>query len=140
MISLPVKLSNSPISELFPGARVVYGYEKGVGYIRVKENENLEVGKGYWILLDEDKDYILTGQPIFNYAYTVQEDGWAMVGGCSLAAKATSNNCSIVVIYGYVQDVGYQRVLDLKNIEPGKGYWILLDNVIEEAELLLNPS
>jgi hypothetical protein len=51
MISLPVRSHNLKLSELFPDAVVVYGFEKETGYIRVADAEDLEVGKGYWILL-----------------------------------------------------------------------------------------
>lgn len=59
MISLPVIPYDAKISDLFPEAVVVYGYEKGLGYVRVKEHENMEVGDGYWILFHEDQNYTL---------------------------------------------------------------------------------
>ena len=39
-------------------------YNKETGYVRVANNETLEVGKGYWILLEEVKEFFLTCQPI----------------------------------------------------------------------------
>lgn len=140
MVSLPVQLDSSSVSEIFPEARVIYGYEKGAGYVLVKNYENLEIGKGYWILLNEEKQYTLTGQAILDYTHIVHEEGWAMIGGCSVEAKAISDNCSIGAIYRYVKGFGYQIVLTSENIEPGEGYWILLNNVTEETELLVRPS
>ncbi|MGA1865406.1 MAG: hypothetical protein ACMUHX_10115, partial [bacterium] len=106
MISLPVISENAFVLSLFPDAKVVYGYEKGKGYIRIKEEENMEVGKGYWILLNKEKTYTLIGQPIDNYPFSINEEGWYMIGGCSSSAEALSDNCDIKVIYSYEQGYG----------------------------------
>ena len=58
-----------------------------------------------------------------------------MIGGCTNPAKATSDRCSISVIYSYVLGSGYNRVLKSAYIDRGKGYWILLNNVMGEGEL-----
>jgi hypothetical protein len=135
MISLPVDATDKELNKLFPGAAVVYGYEPGRGYVRVKPAEDLEIGRGYWISLNEEKTYTLTGHPIPSYTYPVSSNGWAMIGGCSSSAQISSNNCGIGVIYRYVQGVGYQRVLPSEYLEPGEGYWILLKNVTAPASL-----
>ena len=127
MISLPVDPIKKRLDKLFPGAVVVYGYEKGIGYVRVESDANLEVGKGYWMLLDEEKTYTLTGHPIPLYNRPVASGGWAMIGGCSSSAQVSSNHCDVGVIYRYVQGAGYQRVTS--HLEPGQGYWILLNDV-----------
>ena len=127
MISLPVNPIDKKLNAVFPEAVVAYGYEQGTGYVRVKSNEDLEVGKGYWILLDQETSYPLTGIPIQSHSYMPYDDGWAMIGGCTSSAKASVVNGTIGVIYGYEQGGGYQQVTD--HFEPGKGYWILLNNV-----------
>jgi hypothetical protein len=128
MFSLPVLPANQVLSELFHEARVVYGYEKGVGYVRVKEPEELKGGKGYWILFEDAQNYLMTGQPIQEYPLSVIEGGWEMIGGCTSPAQASADNANIIVIYGYVPGTGYQRVLKSENLMPGKGYWICLSN------------
>ena len=135
MISLPVIPGNTLVSSLFLDAVVVYGYAKSTGYVRVKDHENLVVGKGYWILLNEDKTYTLTGQTIPSYTKTVSEGGWEMIGGCTDPAQVIPHNCASRVIYGYTQGLGYQRVQALENLTPGQGYWILFDDVTEQAEM-----
>lgn len=135
MISLPLKLySVVKCSELFPDAVILYGYENEVGYVRVREEDKLEVGRGYWILMDQNQSYLLTGQPVQLYTLPVYDDGWAMIGGYTCPAQALSDNSSIVVIYGYVRGKGYQRISE-SEIEPGKGYWIFFNNVMDQAEL-----
>ena len=41
MIALPVDPINKRFDKLFPDAIVIYGYEKGTGYVRVKPDEAL---------------------------------------------------------------------------------------------------
>ncbi|MFX0200170.1 MAG: hypothetical protein ACFFCW_28965 [Candidatus Hodarchaeota archaeon] len=134
MVSLPVVPESLKLSDVFPGAGVVYGYEKNVGYGRVQENHALEVGKGYWIFLNEARTYTLTGEPIQEYTCPVQ-DGWYMIGGCSSSARASVTNSNIEVIYGYVPGSGYQRLQAPYHLEPGGGYWILFSHITDQAAL-----
>ncbi|MGA1841027.1 MAG: hypothetical protein ACMUIU_10410 [bacterium] len=143
MISLPVLPLNPTASIVFPGARVIYGFDRETGYVRVTNNETLEVGKGYWILLEEAREFVLTGQSIRDYFLDVDESGWRMIGGCTSPALPSieSGAGNIVVIYGYVQGTGYERVrvLEGDNLERGKGYWISVSGpakvIIESIEM-----
>jgi phage anti-repressor protein len=135
MISLPVLPDSASIQEVFPESIVIYGFERGAGYVRVTDGEELEIGAGYWILLNEAKDFTMTGQPIHGYTLSVNEPGWNMIGGCTSEAKAISENCNIGVIYGFVQEGGYQRVQESENLQTGKGYWILLNNLVDQCDL-----
>jgi hypothetical protein len=134
MISLPIVPVSLILSDVFPGAVVVYRYERNVGYVRIQEGHELEVGKGYWILLNEAKTYTMTGEIIDEYNLSVQ-DGWYMIGGCTLDAKASGDNCNIGVIYGYEQGSGYKRVQEGGNLKHGKGYWIFFENATDQAIL-----
>ncbi|MGA1842440.1 MAG: DNRLRE domain-containing protein [bacterium] len=140
MISIPLIPENASVSSIFPDAVVVYGYAREVGYERIPEDENLEVGRGYWILFNTEQNLTLTGQPIPNYTLQTDEGGWAMVGGCSSDAETSSHNCNIGVIYGFVQGAGYQRITESEAIKPGKGYWILLNNVTGQAQLRVEAT
>ena len=97
MISLPVITDSTLLSDVFPDAKVVYIYDEDAGYVRVKENEGLEVGKGYWILLYEDMRYILTGFLVDSYTLAKYENGWPMIGGCTYMAQPSMDSCSIEV-------------------------------------------
>jgi hypothetical protein len=134
MISLSVIPESPFLSDVFPSAVVVYRYECDAGYVRVKPQEELEVGEGYWILLNEQRIYTLIGAFILEYSLPV-EDGWYMIGGCTSDAKASGDNCNIGVIYGYEQGSGYKRIQEGENLETGKGYWILFENVTDQASL-----
>jgi hypothetical protein len=133
MISLPLVLENPTSSNLFPEAVVIYGFQKGSGYVRIQEDEALKPGAGYWILLPEAHTFNLIGQTIVEYT-TPAEDGWFMIGGCNVRAKPILNVGEIVVIYGYVQDSGYKRIPDFI-IDPGKGYWIFFSDTNDQSEL-----
>jgi hypothetical protein len=132
MISLPVVPESLILSDVFPGAVVVYRYERGFGYLRVKEE--LKVGEGYWILLNEEQAYTVTGECIQEYTLSV-ENGWYMIGGCTHPARVIPHNCGICAIYGFDQGVGYQTVLESECLEPGKGYWICIKDATDEATI-----
>ncbi|MGA1840775.1 MAG: C-type lectin domain-containing protein, partial [bacterium] len=138
MISLPVISCNISVSSVFPEAKVVYGYEENLGYYLIKEDENIIIGKGYWILLDQNQKFSLTGQPIPSYNKTIHHEGWAMIGGCTSNARPITDNCNIGVIYKYVKGTGYQRVLESEDLESGQGYWILFKNVEDQASLTVH--
>lgn len=133
MISLPVRPDNLKLSGLFPGAVVVYSLTKGKGYVRLPEGEDLKVGKGYWILLNDARKYTLTGRSINKYAFQIYEDGWDMIGGCTYPSRAVATNGHIEVIYKFIQGSGYKRVPE-ENLEPGNGFWIKY-NVGDQCEL-----
>jgi hypothetical protein len=133
MISLPVDPSDKRLNKLFPEAGVVYGYEKGTGYVPVEPDEDMKVGKGYWILFDNPQSYVIKGTRITEYTMPV-DDGWYMIGGCTLPARKMVTSGNIDVIYGYTQGVGYTRLVGSKPLERGKGYWILFSNTSEGAE------
>lgn len=135
MISLPVVPTDKKLKMLFPGAMVVYGYEKGTGYVQIGNEDDLEVGRGYWILLGQEKNYTLTGYPIPSYAHQASSDGWAMIGGCTDPSQVIPYGCDIGAIYGFARETGYQQVLASECLEPGKGYWILLKNVAGQATI-----
>jgi hypothetical protein len=137
VIPIPNKRSRDATS-LFPEAEVIYEYEKDVGYVLMTNEKEMERGKGYWIFLNEAKSSALTGYTTTNFTFSVNENGWYMIGGCLYAAKVSSNNCAIEVIYGFKSGFGYKRVLDSENLEPGIGYWILLKNVIDQAEITIH--
>ena len=59
LISLPLSPDDNYLFRLFPEAEVAYEYKNG-SYINV---EYLEVGKGYWVKMNADHLYIITGTP-----------------------------------------------------------------------------
>lgn len=130
MISLPLITGETSVSSLFPGATVVYSYEKSSGYIRVKE---LEAERGYWIHLDSAQTYTFNGKTINDFKLKVNEEKWEMIGGCSFPAKASIKNGDIEIIYKYTPGIGYKQVLESESLEPGRGYWILISNILEHA-------
>ncbi|MGA1865234.1 MAG: hypothetical protein ACMUHX_09245 [bacterium] len=135
MISLPVAPLDARLSALFPGAAVVYSFDRTLGYVRVQPGEKLKIGAGYWMLVYEDQNYRLTGQPITSYSKTVYGSNWEMIGGCTYAARPTTDNCDIGVIYRFIRGMGYERVLPTGVMNPGEGFWILLKEVVYQCDL-----
>ncbi|MGA1864046.1 MAG: chitobiase/beta-hexosaminidase C-terminal domain-containing protein [bacterium] len=139
LISLPADRENSLVSDLFPEAQVIYGFEKDSGYVRIKQDEELKVGEGYWILLPEAKTYSISGTPVTEYTLPVT-NGWFLIGSCSSPAKPTINTGHIDVIYGFHQDVGYERVQESESLYPTEGYWILLSNTNDQSILKVSST
>jgi hypothetical protein len=135
MVSMPVIPDTNILSNLFPEAVVVYSYQKGAGYVRVKTEEEIEPGKGYWILVNSNKDYTLTGRVLDEFSITLTGDGWYMIGWCTDPARASVVDGEIGVIYKYSKKYGYQRVLESDQLVPGNGYWILIKNAGNRATL-----
>jgi hypothetical protein len=133
MISLPIQPEVATLATIFPDAVVVYRYQKSAGYVRIQAGDDLEVGTGYWILLDNPQSYAIQGTAITEYTMPVT-DGWYMIGGCSSPAQRMVTSGSIDVIYGYTQGAGYTRLAESAPLAPEKGYWILLSNTSEGAE------
>lgn len=134
MISLPVKADSLFASDIFPDAKVIYGFEKSTGYIRIGKDERLEIGRGYWVFCYEEQSLTIIGQPVCEYTFQADQNGWYMIGGCSYPAHFTIDNGKIDVIYRYTSGIGYERIPASKNIEPGMGYWILFRNIIGQAQ------
>ncbi|MGA1839310.1 MAG: hypothetical protein ACMUIU_01685 [bacterium] len=135
MISLPVVPLDARLSSVFPGAAVVYKFERKLGYVRVQPSEDLQIGAGYWALVYEDQNYRLIGQPINSYSKMVDGSGWEMIGGCTTGARPSTDNCDIGVIYRFVRGEGYKRVFPTEAMDPGKGFWILLKEVVDQCNL-----
>jgi hypothetical protein len=139
MISLPVKPEVATPATIFPDAVVVFKYQKGMGYLRVPADENLEVGMGYWISLHNPQSYVIRGTEITEYTMPV-EDAWYFIGGCTSPAQTMVTSGSIVVIYGFTPGVGYDRLPESDPLEPGKAYWILIRHTSEGAEFTADTS
>jgi hypothetical protein len=141
MISLPVIPNKALVQDLFPGSVVAFDFDESLGYFRMEENMEMEPGVGYWILLNEDQNFIITGQPLLSYNYSRDKAGWEMIGGCSADAKAVSENC-VIILYKFEQCSGYQWILESENLLPGQAYWILFDEVVGQCNLtveIINP-
>jgi len=135
MISIPVILDTNFLSDLFPEAVVAYSYDKEIGYVRVKTGEDMVPGKGYWILVNSPKHYTLTGRVLNEYSINLSGDGWYMIGGCTDPAQASVVNSTIDSIYGYSNRNEYQHVLASDQLVPSNGYWLLIKNAGNRAEL-----
>ncbi|MGA1864790.1 MAG: hypothetical protein ACMUHX_06975 [bacterium] len=135
MISLPMQPNDASLSVLFPEAEVVYKFEKESGYVRVKRNEDLQIGEGYWILFNKNQSYVISGNTICSYDKTIHSNGWEMIGGCTFQARALVDNGNIKVIYSFVQGKGYIRLPESEDLMSGKGYWILIEDITEKALL-----
>ena len=129
LISLPVMPDNAVLSGIFPEAKLVYGFDKDFGYVRIDKEEELKEGEGYWILMPEAHNYTLTGAAIEEITLSA-EYGWFLIGSCTSACVPSRDDGIIKVIYSFDPGFGYQRV---EYLESGKGYWILISEPADEG-------
>ncbi|MGA1791793.1 MAG: LamG-like jellyroll fold domain-containing protein [bacterium] len=130
MISLPIKPDEARMDKLFPDAAALFKFT--TKYEQLDPNDELEVGKGYWIYIPEAKTYSMSGTPFENFTIKDCQSGWSMMGGCSCPVKPSVDNNEIRVIFGFSNK--YVRLGTDDPLEPGKGYWI---NLAEHTTLTI---
>jgi hypothetical protein len=93
----------------------------------------IEAGRGYWISMTETATLTISGAAV-NSGIDLQE-GWNLVGYNSQKALTTEQALASIqnkylVIYSYENATGSYKgysppdLIDLKQLEPGRGYWI----------------
>ena len=117
-----------------PSVETVFG---DVGYYQVvswngqgyESVSMVEPGKGYWVLVLQDSEVIVTGLPVGELELTLML-GWNMVGGTNQESDLSSK------IGEYHQCVGWSGVgyEGSQGLQPCKGYWVL---VLVETRVIL---
>jgi len=94
----------------------------GSGYVSAT---SFEEGQGYWLLVLQDVDVTITGQPVDSVVMTLPP-GWSMIGGPNGVVAAAE------VFPGFYQLVTWSGsgYVSASEFEPGVGYWAL---VLEET-------
>ena len=132
LVSLPLNITNTNVSVLFPEAiSTAFAYEGS--YIGV---ESLFVGKGYWLNFTAPTTREIRGAEVVNDTIDVQ-NGWNLIGSISYGISATSvitDPPGIIAsqLFGY--DASY-TVID--SIQPGIGFWVATN---QNGKLILSSS
>lgn len=132
MMSVPLIAADNRKSALFPLATSeAFAYEGGYA-----SRETLLTGEGYWIKFPAAGTAALSGAPRSTDTVPVTA-GWNMVGSLSNAFPAASisgnpSGVAVLAVFGYSN--GYSVA---STIEPGKGYWVLVDR---PGELLFSSA
>jgi hypothetical protein len=148
LISLPLQTVDrkieSVLSNIVGKFEVVYAwngseYEAYVADKTIVSGQpkllTMEPGRGYWIYMNEKAKLRITGTVFV--AGTGLKSGWNLSGYSSrLSMKVdkalASINGNYLVVYGYdTKQGGYLtyfpgEIDELKNMEPGRGYWIYM--------------
>jgi|GEM_PF-739522 len=121
LVSIPVVPSDATLKALFPEAVVAYSWD-GSRYIEV---DSLQVSKGYWIAMAEDRSYTIEGEPVASYTTDITA-GWNLIGSCSQATTDLTTEPPGCLVSGtlYAYDPEEERYVPASRIEPGKGYWV----------------
>jgi hypothetical protein len=127
MISLPVNPAEKRVRLLFPKAQAVFGFTKE--YLLLDPNDELEVGRGYWIDMPAATTCTLTGAPIESYELPKTPAGWSLIGSCSYPAfpSVKGSNDLIRAGFGFSRKYTFLGSGDtIAPMDPGQGYWINL--------------
>jgi poly(beta-D-mannuronate) lyase len=132
LISVPLQLQNYLKDSLFPTA-TTNAYSFSSGYIA---QDTLDNGIGYWLKFPNADSVVFTGIPIYYDTIDVIS-GWNLIGSISEPTSISSittvpENIISSNYYGY--SFGY---LTAKTLEPGKGYWIKVNQL---GKIILGSS
>ena len=129
MVSLPVVPDDASAVSVLGG---VGFYQlvtwSGTGYVTSTE---FEAGRGYWLLVLENKNVTVSGEPIDTLVLSLSP-GWSLVGGPNCIIQAAD------VFPGFYQFAMWSGsgYVSTSSFEPGKGYWTL---VLDEIQIQLPP-
>ncbi len=133
MVSVPFIADSFNLTDVFPDALppAFYYDPLSESYVPVPV---LYPGRGYWVLMLDDHDYTLTGEPMLNYELELPA-GWNMIGA---PAQTVYWDEQITVppdatlpgaLFGY--NATSSAYFISNTLRPGFGYWILsLENCI----------
>jgi hypothetical protein len=120
LVGMPVNVSHTHYSELFPSAvnNSLYGFANT--YLL---SEVLTESKGYWVRLTQPSELTFVGDPRAQADLQLSA-GWNLISGLSssVAASSIADTDGIIVagsLYGFSGSYVNSTTLD-----PGKGYWV----------------
>ncbi|MBN1479104.1 T9SS C-terminal target domain-containing protein [candidate division KSB1 bacterium] len=130
LISLPLDPPDASVTTLFPDALGGVAYEWDNVAFAYKTVKTLKVGVGYWIAMPSVKSQIITGDPVYIYARTLQQ-GWHMIGSvlnnADFSAPNDDPDGSVhTPAFGWtVPDGPYYET---KTLTQGNGFWVAVFN------------
>jgi len=101
----------------------------GTGYVTASE---FEAGHGYWLLVLEDTNVTISGDPV-DWLNLTLSPGWGMIGGLNSNVQAADVFPEFYQLVTWT-GTGYTPATVF---EPGKGYWAL---VLAETKIQLPPT
>ena len=124
MFSLPVRLENSSVSEVFKDLGYYAVYAWNASEKRYVTPETIEPGIGYWILILEDVNVTITGTPLYRVELQIHK-GWNMIGSIIQEANYTTRPEGSIYMNIYSWNPQLKRYKTETTTKPGKAYWIL---------------
>jgi hypothetical protein len=125
LVSLPVLPADLTPAANFPGAVNVFSYLTGTYATPV----NLQRGEGYWALYGSAATQPLSGESFDNTSLTASTGGrWYLIGSATANVPVSTDlttSPSGQIASGPFEWTGSAYTTPT-NLEPGKGYWVLL--------------
>ncbi len=127
MVSIPIGGGALELHEAFPDAIwPAYTYDPiGGSYVATSE---LVPGRGYWVLVLEEHDYVLHGPPLYDFEFALSP-GWFMIGSPSQTVywhnefSIPSDGLLAGALFGY--NTLFPSYFISRVLIPGEGYWIM---------------
>jgi len=138
LISIPVQLESYKVSDVFGslGTFFIYGWNaESKAYYSLSANDELEIGKGYWILVTEDVEISISGLPVESYTLTAYP-GWNLIGSVVGDGYVTEITPNILTPYIYTWKADAKAYQSIDYIPTGYGAWIL---AIGTGQFMVGP-
>ena len=120
MVGLPLIVEDTNVMSVFPDAveNTMYLFGEN-GY---EQEQNLELGSGYWVRFDEQGSNTIFGELVYEIDVSLMEH-WNMISGGSVSGGVFIDPSELIVpntLYSFTEN-GYDNA---NSIEPGLGYWV----------------
>jgi len=120
LISLPFKVKQSGVEDIFPDASVAYKYEKGSYY----QVDKFETTNGYWLNIPSAQTYTISGESFTCYTKAL-DPGWHLMGSISEDANVTVDSSEDIEVMYKFEKGSY---IIINEIPIGVGYWVKIKN------------
>jgi len=120
MVGLPLDVEDVNVMSVYPDAveNTLYSFGDN-GY---EQEQELNLGAGYWVRFDEQGSNTISGEMIYSIDVNLMEH-WNMIAGGSEIGGAFIDPSELIVpntLYRFTEN-GYENA---NSIDPGFGYWV----------------
>lgn len=125
LISLPVLPAETSANALFPAAVAAFEWEFSAQAYQLADT--LAPAKAYWLLMTAPTTVEICGQALENFTKSYAATGWDLIGGTLQPAAVTDDPAgSIAAMFGWQTAGQTYELIDPRQTEPTRGYWILV--------------
>jgi len=124
MVSVPALLASNSTTAVFPGAAGIFAWNATSRSYYMPTV--IEPEQGYWVAVTGNTTITVSGTPIDDWTTDIKA-GWNMVGSVNTITSIADPNDDpddSVLSTGYWWNPVSKAYVPIRDIEPGKGYWV----------------